>query len=906
MLEVMSEPLTDRLPSLAQVAAILSQQDQLTPVLLGRAADGNPILMWGPLGESESEQRLLIYPQAGDHLLALQACLQLIQGEALPPGWASWVITPADPARHLLCEGGLGLKLTLPEHLQARRSAWGPGEHPELNLPGDIPPVWQPDHPPEGAPEGFVPVSPESRALARALHHLKPQLVVSLGDTPTGGASILSGQSLEREDVYPLLGALEEFPVQAGGKLRTGRHLHGLSGLLVLPTLREELERVSFEREHKLSGGPSAWQLAAHLQEDALYLGVELPRHPHREAGNEQPSDEQRDVTVEVDEREVGGKMQQIRVVRLHRPGHPAHEQELRAETFKGEPSSVVQGTLLAQPAASGWLAAEAWWARRAAVNRARELLDLLRPSCRKEDYVRSIQLLAAETEAVSDRLLRAYVQNKRYGRQASVAESVFWSLVYPAQTAALIFEARWGLMAEDREDPHIAQGLKDLQELAIAQLPAQLPLPASVPDGITRMHAFLQEAARLALTSGPTRTRLREQRDASTRELSAARKMLRDRKNLRAPRAEQQEAHDLITKVQAEVDRLEARLLLIDPPAESEAKKGESPAPPRAEKKPSPTPPGGEEREDPSSPPIRAGEGEAEKGREGEKSLSPQSKREPARQAEGVTPAPAEAEGREREPRGEQAAAGSSDSPPQPDKREAATPAPQEAARPSSEKAGGSERAGGSPAQKESRSGKESKPGERQKRKPQAEPAEKKVAPPQEKREERAAPPPKPKREEGGMPNARDKRGRLDWGAELALKEAELEEETVDWESVLPRVLQLEPEWGREPLEWERQRPDPDGPAWLAERANALLSQKQEEPEVLHPSAREARALVITGPDNQVIELRRSQGGFQRRRLELRRLPVEIPPPLPPVKPGGGRFFHRRRVLRASGRPPG
>ena len=309
---------TDRLPGVdlaTERLALAAQQGDIQSVFLGWAEDQTPIFLTGQSGGEGKPQMLLVGAPSGDCLPGIgAACRMLLEPPAELAEWQIWTIAALDipGLRKNVAQQGQ-LRPTPMEHMQVRVQSWAPGEKAESNLPFQMEGYIQPDvYPKKGMPEDLVPSDPESLALARALTHLNPSLVVSLADQPVGVGQIGCSQSLHPEDQQILLEAL-----CPGGRL------------LVLDPLPQANE------EQTQLGGVHTWQWLAHHHPDAIYLQT-LPgrfSYPQEEA-----EPETHDLQVSYQVRNFSGSEKMVAVHTLLEPEHPAHQSEVLVRpTQEGE-----------------------------------------------------------------------------------------------------------------------------------------------------------------------------------------------------------------------------------------------------------------------------------------------------------------------------------------------------------------------------------------------------------------------------------------------------------------------------------------------------------------------------------------------------------------------------------------
>lgn len=882
-----------RLPSLDETHQELLVWVDGTPgaeiAYLGTAADGSPMMAFGAPGERD-DPVLLLLAGSGESVAgpALTSFL-LRHAEELAPGWRLWAIPALEPARLRLNEPSLGMLTPSVEQLVATwRPAYGPGEETESSLPIDSEQLWQPDQvPEEGAPEMFVPTPPEAVALARALTHLKPAAVVSLRETLVGGATVALSQELADVNAYQgLLSAVTDsgLVVNAGAKLRPGRQLHGVDGVVVLASLEEERQRLGSGSSARWTGGVSTPQFLQTVHDEFLYVSVDLPRLTAPAFADLEQSRVTRCVHVGVQDREKGGRPVRHRIITLEAPHHPADGAEVRVEPLKRD-EEVIEGRFDDMQAAGGWLAVEACMARRAALDAAYELMRTAAPVCQHTDHLRGMQLLR-ETDSLA-KLQKSFSANKRYARSATRAEETFWSQAFAVMTAAMLHEARHTLRREDQSNSLIADTLGGLDTLIAEQLQhvrslRAVGLPVLAQAAIQSVNAVAAQAQ----SSGPAQVRAQTRVDLQRRILAAARRAAREARNLKLPKAERQPLEAAADVEQQRLAELEDALAALqDPPrvsrsqteegriGEDQASDGDDRPPRRRESRPDRRIRKGEtnhaeRRSAPSEPLDRAVD---------DRSKSPQSSTNP------------EPDGKLPDPVSEVAdqplsAASSSDDP----TAAAATPPP-------SEQPTASEGPPPSPAAAQPH-----------------EPSEAAALRNGGGEEVRTAP-------QASASSDRDELEEFDdelddsnpeWvGSDLtALVARPSKHELIeDFEDRIPPVIGVDPEWGHGAINWEAQLPDPLGAPPLRRQAKQAAAS---------PAAQGSRLVAVPEPhpapervhdaqpaDSSVVELgelAHTPVGFRRRRVELPRalgtrpLPAAAPTP----KPTGGQFRPRKRTL--------
>jgi len=899
----------DRIPSADDAHAGLTeavQSKELSVLLLGAAQDGTPLLAFGDPAD-ERPRLLLIGGGAGDSVLSIAVTAQLLAARReLLAGWNVWAICAADPASARLNDGTLGqLRPKAADHAMQRRLAWGPGEDPERNLPVDHGRLYQPQAPIDGLPEDWVPSSSESVALARAIAHLKPDLTVSLREVPAGGVTIGSSQELTDEDYQRLVGAIagDRLFVFAAGKQREGRQVHGQGGLLVLPSIEEELARAASadaDEQARLIGGVGIWQALNAADPDALYLTVDVPRFTAAALNDESESDQVRDVVVEIENRERKGAPVPFRVIRLHRPGHPAHEQELRVEPAKGD--GFAEGRHEAVPAAAGWLAVEAHLERRQVLRDALAEFERCLPQLEHQDHLRSMQLLRAMSEG-QDSLLVGYQSNKRYGRRATVAEAFYWASVFPFMTALILAEARRGLERENREDREVKATLAKLDELLDSQLQGAAALTATpVADAAGLMARFAAAAAQIAAAGGPALLLATQRRDRAQKTFAEKRKRARHVRQLKLPKPERAIADRELADAEAELERCEAALSALTPAAREEpTEQADTPGPAILEAAVESEPQQGEPQR-PDEPADRPEPAQAAQPQPQPENVaeSVSSDPEPAEEIS-VEDAPLDAVDK---PEVETVQELTQELPVQPPTAGLPGDAPQELAVPDEPPSEPEELVVDQPALPVQAANSEPPAADPQDPRSEEElSAELQALMGQLQPGEDEQPPPEQ------TPQAIDSVEDTPAAPQAAQDDSEEERPgpgELDVEMLLPKHLPLPAEWGRGPMVWEHQLPDREDPPPFRRMLKELLDENTGE----DAPARELTQQFSEAEDDSSVELepaqpaqnigdlRGSTVGFRRSRVDLRGRPPELIPRLAAVAGTGGRFERRRRRI--------
>lgn len=551
---MLQDPLAEtweRIPSLDGLTAALAESlEGLNSLYLGPGSDGVPIFAFSPQ-DSDGPRALLIAGGSGDGVACLSSAVSLLAQGGLP-GYRTWVIAGLDASRLRHNDSQLGsLSPSLKEHVLARRSPWGPGEDPEQSLPVDSAPLLQPDRIPDGV-DG-VECSPEALALARALSHLSPELVISLRESPGGGLQLSASQPLFDEDWEALCEPLLAFevPLNAGPRSIPGHSVAEHQGCIVLHSLSEESKRLDGE---KVAIGPvGTWQLMQALAPDSLYLSLTLPRFSSPDIGNSSPSGQARTVKVVCEPRLIKGREQLVRVEVLERPGHPADQAEVRIEKTDESDQS---GLLEDQPAKSGWLAVEAMLERQALLTDALRLWQDSLEHMEGEDSQRGMQVLLAAGELEAK--LRSAQSNKRQGDLATMADWVYWDQVYRYETCLLLSESLRCLRLESQTDPKITDLRSRLEEMIDAQL-EQVELTALDAQAIAQIAADWSSSAVSVISGGGAAIKRAEIiLEQSEKALFEARRAQRSAKQLKLPPAERKEAEEALEE--AERDLLHAK----------------------------------------------------------------------------------------------------------------------------------------------------------------------------------------------------------------------------------------------------------------------------------------------------------------------------------------------------------
>lgn len=562
-----------RIPSLDQVHVQLVEEhaDLMgQSLLLGPSTSGTPILAFGPrAGEKEQlPVLLLIGAPTGDAVISVSAAqqvyLQAQRGELLPD-WAVWWVPGLDLPR--LAANHPQLKSLNPDAdtlVRTRRQAWGPGEDPLSNLPIDHPPLYQPQEALPEMPEGWVASSRESVALGRALHRLRPQLMVSLHDIAAGAANLYCSQDLLPGDFHQLAEPLTEagVPLNLGGKMREARQSAQTPGCLVLPGLRETLDRLTGSEDSLHLGGVPAWQIQQLLDPDSMYLSLDLPRLLLDGLDQQQEQPSLRDVSIDVETHEHQGKVYDARMIRLHRPGSPLDGILLRKEPIKASEPAVQAGVKTDQAAASGWLAVEAHMHRQQVLGEMYQAFQNALSHLEGDEYGRAMQLLRSHIEG-QERLVGSYQNNKRFGRPATQAEVVYWEMLFPFQTALILGEARSSLRPENDKDVQVAQ-LAELLDEAIAEQLAPSDgrlrgLPAQQLAEL--MGQVVQRAAAVWIGRGPQEVLARQRVEEVRKAFDEAQRAERRLRQLKRPRAEQREAKQQAEQARQRLEQAEQEL---------------------------------------------------------------------------------------------------------------------------------------------------------------------------------------------------------------------------------------------------------------------------------------------------------------------------------------------------------
>ncbi len=501
----MQDPLDQkwqRVPSFDSMAEGLAQKvsdGDLRSLYLGDSSDSLPLFAFSPNAGCGLPLLLIIAAGSGDSVLSPPAAVSILQQGGVE-GYETWVICALDAPRLRHNEGQLGDPTPgLREHAMARRVAWGEWEDPESNLPIEYQSLWQPDQITEQWPEGAEPCSLEALALARALVHLSPQLVISLRDIAAGGVSFASSQPLATTDWERLLGAVQGGPlgVYQGPKLLSGSSVQGQPGCLIMHSLEGESDRAA-KQESLSVGGVNIAQFMQLALPNSLYLRIMAPRLWAPELSNASPSTQTRSITTVSEIRLSGGEDKNRQITLLDNPGHPSHQAEVSSvitEILQPEVS------LENQPALKSWLAIEAFCERRETISSALRSWQEALSHMEGADHDRGMQVLQSRGETGPE--IRAAQSNKAMQNQASAADWVYWNEVYRYQTVLILAEAIRCLRQESRTDPKIKDLRTSLEELADQQLSFIRSLSPVEGSEISKMLAKLTTAAAVMAARG-------------------------------------------------------------------------------------------------------------------------------------------------------------------------------------------------------------------------------------------------------------------------------------------------------------------------------------------------------------------------------------------------------------------
>lgn len=494
--------------------------------------DGMPIFLHGPCGEGE--RRALIIVSSGDCLLAHVAALQLLEGGATS-NWSWYFILPAEPQRTSQSGGLIGSD-SLFSHVTRRRIPHGPGEWYEENIPFANSEVWQPDH---EYSELSVPSSPASIAAARAIHAVEPHVIISLADKPGGGWYVESSQKLLVED-WHFLTQDWDVEINDGGKLSPGVYVNDCPGLYTLPSLTDDLARAPVkDSAARWAGGIRTWQAT-----NALYGRFTVPWYAH--PPNETPAVQELSWQVGVELVEEDHAL----VNRLHDPDSSFHGTVVRIEKWRGDPHP--EQTISGIPA-SGMLAALAQAKRSHIYTQLSELLLCVRPACTRGGADRPLQLLSSLEESERKQLF-SFVNNKRFGRPARPAEQLFYTSVYPLQTALVLGEARICMQREDVEDSNISQAIAAIDELIIQTLDCLPPLNECVEESIAVLVEGAQRLCRIYECGGPQLQSAITEFEQLPKMVNEAKRAARNAVNRKAPRKERVEATSIAEELEKQL----------------------------------------------------------------------------------------------------------------------------------------------------------------------------------------------------------------------------------------------------------------------------------------------------------------------------------------------------------------
>jgi len=561
---MLQDPLAEkwkRIPSLDGLASLLAEQiDDLDAIYLGAGSDQLPLFALAHKGslrlcggrlaptpislssDSEGPTALVIAGGAGDSVIGLAAAVSLLSKGGLP-GYKTFIICGLDAARLRHNDTQLGqLKPSPAEHAAARRLAWGSGEDPELGLPIRFGPLMQPDQLPEDL-DG-ISCSPEALALARALKHLSPSLVISLRDIPSGGIQLACSQQLPETDWASLMesvavaGAVPDFSPELINK-----GIPSSPGCLVLSSLDDQVKHFS---EDQLAIGPvSTWQFMQAQNPEAVYLAAYLPRLSTAQLGDQSPSGQLRSVTVKHEIRLRKGNEQRMRIEILEMTGHPADQAELRVE--KADQDSL--GLMENQPAKKGWLAVEAMLLRQAYLASALRAFQDVLEHMESDEHQRGIQVLQSAI-GIDQQMIMAQT-NSFNGQLATQADWAYWKEVYSYQTSLILSESLRCLRYESQADPRISDLRQHLQGLIDHQLSETSLLPLAAQDLAQASLDFALCCAKIMASGGPELTRAEAACSAADQQLFEARRFLRDAKQMKLPPTERQQAQLIVEQAE-------------------------------------------------------------------------------------------------------------------------------------------------------------------------------------------------------------------------------------------------------------------------------------------------------------------------------------------------------------------
>lgn len=557
LMEKILEESWERIPSLDGLAERLAGSlESFNALYLGAGSDGVPIFALSRRGQS-GRPALVISGGSGDGITSLPAAAALLEEDQPLEGFETWVICGLDAPRIRHNDAQLGaLRPSLSDHALSRRMPWGPGEDPETGLPVDFAQLWQSDRAEVG-----VTCSPESLALARALAHIKPELVVSLRDMAAGGVLLASSQHLLEEDWESLSDDLGELDMQHGPRPLPGHNVAGKPGCLVLHSILEEARR--YTGGQVVAVGPvGTWQFMQTQEGESIYLALYLPRFYSPSLSDSSPSEETRSVEVSHELRLIRGREQNTRVVKLVKPGHPADGFEVRVEKVSDPDEQV--GLLADQPALSGYLAVEALLARRDVLRQALEAFQDTVEHLEGEEAERGMQVLMAAGDL--DAQIKAIQTNKRYGSQASKADAAWWKEAYAYETVLLIQESLRCLRGENKADPKVNKLRDRLEELAALQMEAIVDLqPVDAQQLANMAFEWVPRAADMVAAGGPSLVRARQRVEHSQKALSESRRAARAARHLRLPPAERSQADRDLREAEENLKKAEHDLSIAE-----------------------------------------------------------------------------------------------------------------------------------------------------------------------------------------------------------------------------------------------------------------------------------------------------------------------------------------------------
>lgn len=498
-------------------------------VLYGYASDETPLIALKYASEKQDAKRILVYGGAdGSELATAPLCLELAEIWK-NKGYEVWAVPFADPARGRWNEASLQTDLPAQIALATIHKAHGPGETADSNLPINRDGFWQPT---EDHPEVAIPSSKENVAFWRLLEHAQPDWIMSLREHLTGGAAVACSQGVMAEDVEACMQRVKDIlPLHAGAKLLQGRQVAGKSNFVSLTTLAEEREKAKVEENSLLVGGIDFWQWC---EDQSISWQLWLPRWSYTDVAEENNlTSQSRNIELFGEQREdAAERLIPIQITKLNKPGHPAHGKELRVVELKRTESAEV-GVREHQQALSGWLAVEAWYERQDILGRTKDIMTAVRDHTGSRNYDRSIQTLRWAL-GKEEQLLKSYLQNKKYGKPATLAEELHWSVAYRLETCSLVAESFSALSKEDQRDAVIEESVNKLNDILEEHYPEKNLQFWSIEKRKQWLLQWSDWAESTWNNGALEKAKNVDRLERARRELGIAKKEVRDAKNLK------------------------------------------------------------------------------------------------------------------------------------------------------------------------------------------------------------------------------------------------------------------------------------------------------------------------------------------------------------------------------------